>query len=63
MSGEELVIRRVKRRKKAGHHGGAWKIALADFALAMMAFFWFFGSLTWRHRKNWRQLKAILMIL
>ncbi|ETX10346.1 flagellar motor protein MotB [Marinomonas ushuaiensis DSM 15871] len=34
-----LVIRRVKKIKKGGHHGGAWKIALADFALAMMAFF------------------------
>jgi len=34
-----LVIRRVKKVKKGGHHGGAWKIALADFALAMMAFF------------------------
>lgn len=36
---EKLVIRRVKKIKKHGAHGGAWKIALADFALAMMAFF------------------------
>lgn len=34
-----LVIRRVKKIKKGGHHSGAWKIALADFALAMMALF------------------------
>ena len=34
-----LVIRRVKKVKKGGHHGGAWKMALADFALAMMALF------------------------
>ena len=34
-----LIIRRVKKIKKMKHHGGAWKIALADFALAMMAFF------------------------
>ena len=34
---ENLVIRRVKKVKKHGAHGGAWKIALADFALAMMA--------------------------
>lgn len=33
------IIRRVKKVKKGGAHGGAWKIALADFALAMMAFF------------------------
>jgi chemotaxis protein MotB len=31
----------VKARKKAhtGHHGGAWKVAYADFVTAMMAFF------------------------
>jgi chemotaxis protein MotB len=30
----------VKRRKAdAGHHGGAWKVAYADFVTAMMAFF------------------------
>ncbi len=39
----------VKRIKKAGHsaHGGAWKIAYADFVTAMMAFFllmWLLGS-------------------
>jgi len=39
MNSYEPVIRRVKKVKKGGHHGGAWKIALADFALAMMAFF------------------------
>ncbi|SBS30158.1 Chemotaxis protein LafU [Marinomonas spartinae] len=39
MERDGLVIRRVKKVKKGGHHGGAWKIALADFALAMMAFF------------------------
>ncbi len=39
----------VKRVKKSGHatHGGAWKIAYADFVTAMMAFFllmWLLGS-------------------
>lgn len=31
----------VKKIKKGGHaaHGGAWKIAYADFVTAMMAFF------------------------
>ena len=31
----------IKRVKKGGHvaHGGAWKIAYADFVTAMMAFF------------------------
>ncbi|TBR44713.1 flagellar motor protein [Marinomonas agarivorans] len=35
----DTPIRRVRKIKKAAPHGGAWKIALADFALAMMAFF------------------------
>ena len=39
----------VKKVKKGGHavHGGAWKIAYADFVTAMMAFFllmWLLGS-------------------
>ncbi|MEP1582177.1 MAG: flagellar motor protein MotB [Marinobacter sp.] len=36
---EQPII--VKRKKKvaAGHHGGSWKVAFADFATAMMAFF------------------------
>ncbi|MES2717888.1 MAG: flagellar motor protein MotB [Pseudomonadota bacterium] len=39
----------IKRIKKNGHaaHGGAWKIAYADFVTAMMAFFllmWLLGS-------------------
>lgn len=35
---QPIIIKRV-RRHAAGHHGGAWKIAFADFATAMMAFF------------------------
>ena len=39
----------IKKVKKGGHavHGGAWKIAYADFVTAMMAFFllmWLLGS-------------------
>ncbi|NWP05799.1 flagellar motor protein MotB, partial [Escherichia coli] len=33
-----IVIKRVK-KVAAGHHGGAWKVAYADFVTAMMAFF------------------------
>lgn len=29
----------AKRRQQHGHHGGAWKVAYADFVTAMMAFF------------------------
>src|SRR6478609_1185853 len=32
-----IVVRRTK--KAHGHHGGAWKVAYADFVTAMMAFF------------------------
>ena len=34
-----LVIRRVTEEAAHGHHGGAWKVAYADFVTAMMAFF------------------------
>jgi chemotaxis protein MotB len=39
--GNERPIIIVKKRKKGGHahHGGAWKVAYADFVTAMMAFF------------------------
>jgi len=43
-----IVIKRVKKGGH-GHHGGAWKIAYADFVTAMMAFFllmWVLGSTT-----------------
>ena len=35
----EIIIIRRKARGDHGHHGGAWKIAYADFVTAMMAFF------------------------
>ncbi|ABZ78808.1 OmpA/MotB domain protein [Shewanella halifaxensis HAW-EB4] len=36
---EPVVIRRKKRSKAKAGHGGAWKVAFADFTLAMMALF------------------------
>jgi chemotaxis protein MotB len=56
-SGKQLQPIIVKRVKKAGHaaHGGAWKIAYADFVTAMMAFFlmmWLLGSTTEGDRKG-----------
>jgi chemotaxis protein MotB len=39
-NGDQAVfIKRVKKVTAAGHHGGAWKVAYADFVTAMMAFF------------------------
>jgi chemotaxis protein MotB len=34
-----IVIKKVKKVIGGGHHGGAWKVAYADFVTAMMAFF------------------------
>jgi chemotaxis protein MotB len=45
---QPIIVKRVK-RYGGGHHGGAWKIAFADFATAMMAFFlvlWLMSSAT-----------------
>lgn len=33
-----IVIVRRKKKGHAAHHGGAWKVAYADFVTAMMAF-------------------------
>jgi len=43
-----IIVKRIKKGGH-GHHGGAWKIAYADFVTAMMAFFllmWLLGSTT-----------------
>ncbi|MFN3516677.1 MAG: flagellar motor protein MotB [Novosphingobium sp.] len=40
---------------EAGHHGGAWKVAYADFVTAMMAFFlllWLLGATNEKQRKG-----------
>lgn len=47
----------IKRKKviAGGHHGGAWKVAYADFVTAMMAFFllmWLLGATTEKQRKG-----------
>jgi chemotaxis protein MotB len=34
-----IIIKKPKRDGHGGHHGGAWKVAYADFVTAMMAFF------------------------
>jgi chemotaxis protein MotB len=44
-----IVVKRIRKVSHGGHHGGAWKIAYADFVTAMMAFFllmWLLGSTT-----------------
>lgn len=47
-SQQPIVVKKIK-KGGAGAHGGAWKIAYADFVTAMMAFFllmWLLGSTT-----------------
>jgi chemotaxis protein MotB len=53
--GNERPIIIVKKKKKGGHghHGGAWKVAYADFVTAMMAFFmvmWLVAAVTKEQR-------------
>ncbi|HWS02065.1 MAG TPA: flagellar motor protein MotB [Gammaproteobacteria bacterium] len=46
---QPIIVKRIKKHGHAGHHGGAWKVAYADFVTAMMAFFlmmWLVGSTT-----------------
>jgi chemotaxis protein MotB len=55
MADQQPII--IKKIKKGGHahHGGAWKLAYADFVTAMMAFFllmWLLGSTTEQDRKG-----------
>ena len=50
---QPILVKRVK-KIAGGHHGGAWKIAFADFATAMMAFFlvmWLMSSATPEQKK------------
>ncbi len=39
MKSPKLIIKKVKKHGHDGHHGGAWKVAYADFVTGMMAFF------------------------
>ncbi|MCB1885240.1 MAG: OmpA family protein [Geminicoccaceae bacterium] len=44
---QPIIIKRIVEEGGHGHHGGAWKVAYADFVTAMMAFFlmlWLLGS-------------------
>ena len=50
-----VIIKRKKNIVSGGHHGGAWKVAYADFVTAMMAFFllmWLLNATTEKQRKG-----------
>ena len=34
-----VIVKKIYEAPHAGHHGGAWKVAYADFVTAMMALF------------------------
>ena len=50
-----VIIKRKKIIAADGHHGGAWKVAYADFVTAMMAFFmlmWLLNATTEQQKKG-----------
>ncbi len=50
-----IIVKKVIVEGHGGHHGGAWKVAYADFVTAMMAFFllmWLLGATTEKQRKG-----------
>ncbi len=51
----EIIIKKVKGGGHGGHHGGAWKVAYADFVTAMMAFFlllWLLSTTTEEQKRG-----------
>ncbi len=49
-----IIYKKVYIEGHGGHHGGAWKVAYADFVTAMMAFFlllWLLGATNEKQRK------------
>jgi chemotaxis protein MotB len=53
--GAPVIIKRKKVIQGGGHHGGAWKVAYADFVTAMMAFFmlmWLLNATTEQQKKG-----------
>ena len=55
MPNAPVIIKRKKIVVSTGHHGGAWKVAYADFVTAMMAFFmlmWLLNATTEQQRKG-----------
>ena len=50
-----IIVKKVIVQGGDGHHGGAWKVAYADFVTAMMAFFlllWLLGATTEAQRRG-----------
>ena len=55
VANQPIIIKRKKVVGGHGHHGGAWKVAYADFVTAMMAFFllmWLLNATTEQQKKG-----------
>ncbi|RJL07605.1 chemotaxis protein MotB [Paracoccus aestuarii] len=55
LNGPSIIIKRIEASGDGGHHGGAWKVAYADFVTAMMAFFlmmWLLNATTEEQRSG-----------
>ena len=51
----KVIVKKIYIEGHGDHHGGAWKVAYADFVTAMMAFFllmWLLGATTEKQRKG-----------
>jgi chemotaxis protein MotB len=51
----KIIVKKIYIEGHGGHHGGAWKVAYADFVTAMMAFFllmWLLGATTEKQRRG-----------
>ena len=52
---QPIIVKKIKKGGGDGHHGGAWKVAYADFVTAMMAFFllmWLLNATSEDQRKG-----------
>ena len=61
----KVIVKKIYIEGHGGHHGGAWKVAYADFVTAMMAFFlllWILGATTEKQRKSIADYFAPTMI-
>ena len=60
-----VIVKKIVDGGHGGHHGGAWKVAYADFVTAMMAFFlllWLLGATNEKQRKGIADYFAPTMI-
>src|SRR5215813_8288891 len=60
-----IIIKKIKKGGHGGHHGGAWKVAYADFVTAMMAFFllmWLINTTSPEQRRGIAEFFALASV-